>query len=273
MADPNWLLSTTAGSSAALVAIVGGLLVSRVVAQRSSRESLRRRSEELAAQIGALTTQLGEVGEELLRRDAVDFIHEAADDLVASKGRIGLERLMRRHDPRDRDAGELRPFVEEASGAVAEAFERDDPGVMLETGTDRYARLYARLCDALGAEPDEDEGGRPQEAPFTLKQEEAYRQLLRDQQSLGGDLRTRGQEQAQVDAALAGLADPRGFWPGLAVLLWFSVAGCLVPLVLMALGPERMGAAGGLGVVALFASGLAALTVYLAVEVRRLSRR
>jgi hypothetical protein len=56
------------------------------------------------------------------------------------------------------------------------------------------------------------------------------------------------------------------------VLLWFSVAGCLVPLVLMALGPERMGAAGGLGVVALFASGLAALTVYLAVEVRRLSR-
>jgi hypothetical protein len=40
----------------------------------------------------------------------------------------------------------------------------------------------------------------------------------------------------------------------------------------MALGPERMGAAGGLGVVALFASGLAALTVYLAVEVRRLSR-
>jgi PAS domain-containing protein len=271
MADPNWLLSTTAGSSAALVAIVGGLLVSRVVAQRSSRESLRRRSEELEAQIGALTTQLEEAGEELLRRDAVDFIHEAADDLVASKGRIKLERLMRRHDPRDRDADELRPFVEEAGGAVAEAFEREDPGVMLETGTDRYARLYARLCEALGVEPDED-GGRPQEAPFTLKQEEAYRQLLRDQQSLGGELRTRRLERAQVDAALGGLADPRGIWPGLGVLLYFSIAGCLVPLVVMAFAPERLGTGAGLGIVGLFASGLLALAVYLGFEVWRLSR-
>jgi hypothetical protein len=40
--DPNWLLSTTAQSAAALVAIVGGFLVSRVVGLQSTRDGLLR---------------------------------------------------------------------------------------------------------------------------------------------------------------------------------------------------------------------------------------
>jgi hypothetical protein len=271
MADPNWLLNTTATSSAALVAIVGGLLVSRVVALRSDRESLRRRSQELDAQVKALGGQLDEVGEQLLRRDAVDFIHEAAEELIGSKGDIGLEVLMRHHDPRDRSAGELRPFVEEAAEAVAAAFERKDPAAMLETPTDRYAVLANRIAEELGEEPP-DRTTTANGKAFTLKQEEAYRQLLRDQQALGSEKRTRELEKGQVDAALAGLADPSGVWAGLTVLLYFAVAGCLVPLAVMAAGPEELGTGLAVVVVALFASGLAALAGYLIVEVRRLQQ-
>jgi hypothetical protein len=271
MADPNWLLNTTATSSAALVAIVGGLLVSRVVALRSDREGLRRRSQELDAQVKALSEQLHEVGEELLRRDAVDFIHEAAEELIGSEGDVDLDVLMRHHDPRDRSADELRPFVEEAGKAVAAAFGRKDPAAMLETPTDRYALLANRIAEELGEEPPDRTVSANGKA-FTLKQEEAYRQLLRDQQALGSEKRTRELEKGQVDAALAGLADPSGVWPGLAVLLYFSVAGCLVPLAVMAAGPEKLGTALSVTIVVLFASGLAALAGYLTIEVRRLQQ-
>lgn len=46
--DPNWLLSTEAQSAAALVAIIGGFLVSRLVSLSSEREGLRRRRREVA---------------------------------------------------------------------------------------------------------------------------------------------------------------------------------------------------------------------------------
>lgn len=43
ISDPNWLLSSTAQSAAALVAIVGGFLAARVIAFNSDRDSVRRR--------------------------------------------------------------------------------------------------------------------------------------------------------------------------------------------------------------------------------------
>ena len=50
MTEPSWLLSTMAQSAAAIVAIVGGLLVSRVVALASEGEGLERRARELEQQ-------------------------------------------------------------------------------------------------------------------------------------------------------------------------------------------------------------------------------
>ena len=45
--DPNWLLATMAQSAAALVAIAGGFLLSRVVTLSSERQGLERRVRDL----------------------------------------------------------------------------------------------------------------------------------------------------------------------------------------------------------------------------------
>jgi hypothetical protein len=52
--DPNWLLSTIAQSTAALVAIVGGFLVSRLLALITEAGSDRREHDALLAQLAAL---------------------------------------------------------------------------------------------------------------------------------------------------------------------------------------------------------------------------
>lgn len=48
--DPGWLLSTIAQSTAALVAILGGFVISRVIAEKQERDALVRRWVELSAQ-------------------------------------------------------------------------------------------------------------------------------------------------------------------------------------------------------------------------------
>ncbi len=280
--DPNWLLATVATCTAALVAIVGALLVSRVISLSSDQASLQRRSDELGSQVTALTEQLEDVSAELLRRDAVDFVHEAADDIIKGRGEVDLGVLMERHDPRDRAADELRPTVEEAAAAVAAAFRQGDPRLVLDLSADRYRLLYARLVEVLAAEG-RDGGAVAADRPaatsgvvagqFTLKQEEAYRQLLRERQSLRSTRRTLQLQRKEIDAALGGLSNPPGLWAGLAVLVVFAVVGAVVPLVIMSTRPATLGRVTAGLVIGLFLGGLVMLASYVAVEIRRLARR
>ena len=57
-ADPNWLLSTTVQSTAALVGIVGGLLISRLVSLSSERAGLMRRLQAVERDETAARTML-----------------------------------------------------------------------------------------------------------------------------------------------------------------------------------------------------------------------
>lgn len=279
--DPNWLLATVATCTSALVAIVGALLVSRVISLSSDQASLQRRSDELGAQVAGLTEQLEDVSAELLRRDAVDFVHEAADDIIKCRGDVDLGVLMERHDPRDRAADELRPTVEEAASAVAAAFRQGDPRLVLDLSADRYRLLYARLVEVLATEG-RDGGAVAADLPaattgvvagqFTLKQEEAYRQLLRERQSLRSTRRTLQLQQKEIDAALGGLSNPPGLWTGLAVLVIFAVVGAVVPLVIMSTRPATLGRVTAGLVIGLFLGGVLMLTSYVAVEIRRLAR-
>jgi hypothetical protein len=269
--DPNLLLNTVALSTAALVAIVGALLISRVIALSSDREALRRREAEFAAQAQSLGEALERRRREILRRDAVDFVHEAADDIVESHGTMELDVLMERYDPRDRSADELAPFVQEASAAVAAAFADRDPSRLLHTSSDRYAILRARVQKALGEEPADEAALPAGAAPFTLKQEEAYRNLLRDAQSLTNERRSVELLRGQTQAALQGLANPSGVRSGAAVLFFFAIVGDVVPLLIMSTGPRRLTAGITVPVITLFLVGLGAFAAYLFVEIRRLT--
>ena len=270
MAEPGWLLSSVTAASAALVAIVGALLISRVIALSSDRLALERRAAELSVQVASLGEELDLVGKEILRRDAVDFVHAAAGDIIESQGTVALDVLMQRYDPRDRSATELAPFVEEAKQAVHDAFRAGDAGQVLRTTADRYALLYAQLDEVISPARGDTRNGSQQAQDFTLKQTEVYRLLLRDQQSLRSAKRSTSLELATTRTAVEALRQPRGVRAGLFVLLYFSVVGTVVPLVILAIAPEQLAVGLRLLVVVLYVSGLAALSGYLYVEIKRL---
>lgn len=75
-ADVNWLLSAITQSAAALIAIVGGLLVSRYVSLHAEQQGARRRVDDLTRRSGEAEAQLAEHEREL----DLYFVDEFLDD-------------------------------------------------------------------------------------------------------------------------------------------------------------------------------------------------
>lgn len=112
--DPNWLLSTMAQSAAALVAIVGGLIVTRVISLRGEVNSidlerakieqrqatievgLQRRHEELSplsARLAEDKVMSTHAADRLqLLRDEIGDLDEEAGELVARDGYLDQRR-------------------------------------------------------------------------------------------------------------------------------------------------------------------------------------
>ena len=88
MTDPNWLLATMAQSAAAMVAVIGGFLVSRIITLSVERQSLDRRSRELKEKTAEMETALRGVRE---RRQAMSwdwFVALAVNPCAQARGRM-----------------------------------------------------------------------------------------------------------------------------------------------------------------------------------------
>ena len=79
MNDPEWLLATMAQSAAAIVAIVGGFLVSRVVSLASERQGLERRARELHERKREKAKRHLEAREDRRKTSWEQFVFAAAD--------------------------------------------------------------------------------------------------------------------------------------------------------------------------------------------------
>jgi hypothetical protein len=87
-ADANWLLSTTVQSAAAFVAIVGGLLVSRLVALTTERSGLRARHAEAMRLTRVAEERVTEAEQTLCDLEAYRAIDAESDDIFAAHGVI-----------------------------------------------------------------------------------------------------------------------------------------------------------------------------------------
>lgn len=93
--DPNWLYSTIAQSSAAIVAIVGGFITATVLMLTSEKRSLSHQQAEKKTRLGALKAEEERLSDvyEMMRVDR--FFKAIADDLKKEEKLPSLETLMR----------------------------------------------------------------------------------------------------------------------------------------------------------------------------------
>lgn len=296
MDDPGLLLSTVATASAALVAIVGGLLVSRVVSLATERSGLLHRRDDLASQLAGARRRLAELEDRRLRWDADDILAPYHENMADPNAEVPtLDRMIAAQEV-DRTVEEIRPFYDEALEALEAARAMFEPlfkdgrpdfkfrdvvraGVPIPAGK---RELYEAMFDQLlqehpkprnpyGLDFDYDmlAGIGPGGPTFPIAATQELN-LDRDLEDTRHQVAMLLAQVEQAELALARVSSPKGVTGGVWVLGYFGAVGTLLPLTLM-VALTTLPTWLRWTVIGLFASGGAALLTYVVWQVRHLS--
>lgn len=280
-ADPNWLLSALAQSAAALVAIIGGFLISRVIATAAERDAIRRRLATLDSQVDARQRRLSEIDKDLNWLDALDVYYEHLDRIMTGGPEVVsdilrgipasdvlgslLTRMAQRaqqaidvlrphfvdgHPPPQLDdlrrAGKLRDDIED--------FFYEDAWQHIDVYEHRYSPPLEDLRVVLPSETPAVRGPTRADRRFHLEG-------TRD--DVEHELNALRSERERQRAELESLVVPDEVRQGVWVLSYFALAGIMFPLTVQAVGVVNV--AGWLRALLVigFASGLALLLWFL----------
>jgi hypothetical protein len=284
------LLAAVATSAAALVAISGGLLVSRIVALLSEREALQRRREQIGSERRIKRERIDTL-EEARRQDRSDtWDGNHLREVVAVDGDFDQLKEILLCDL-DSDV-ELAGFAQrrcaqarEALNAIRAVFSTFEPppcdieglkagGVLVP---DDAANVYFEAAQKIARER-----RTPLQAMFATP--EAPRFHIPDLSSIAGqraqeitkltsDVTLLSAEDAVLVRAISALRPARDVWAPLGALLFFAATGVVFPIVRLAMWPNNGSAAVRLATVVLFLIGLSALLGSIVFATLRLNRQ
>jgi hypothetical protein len=287
--DPNWLFSTEAQAAAALVAIIGGFLVSRLVALSVERQGLQRRIDQLRSdrdhlvknQHVAMERGLGNAKEGYLKefipicvvtrckpdpgavpeapeRVSQERTEEWQAEAIAtvSEAFALVEGAMEPNELNiDREQLISRnPQISDLPRGLVQAVIRQIRKERLKSVADRSARdvVAARVADVYSNSP-------VIGSLYTDFGESDFTQA----HTFDERGRVRSAEIEMVEGHLGQLASPAGVGLGILALGLFSLLGIALPLIIMALRPIPDAAWVRFGTVGAFLVGLAGVLAFI----------
>lgn len=303
--DLNLLIATVVTATAALIAIIGGFLISRVITLSSEQSGIRRRLREINIDIAAKEHLYIEAEENLLEEDREDFIYEHYKDLTI--GKTPLEVVLESPEGmfRGRTAKELKPVVDELTRidrALKQMFEAqgirysndlpDEFGNFaiiapedLEGRRSWYELLYREYKYELPKRPKIGSPGFPKipdmefvppPSLYNIKaqsEEQVYQQKKRDRDTYKNEISYLKRQKIEQKKILEDFGKPHGMWGGLAVLVYASIVGIGYPVTLLPYPKETYDDEDTrLLILLLFLSQLLALFVYLGINMHLLTR-
>src|SRR5690606_37056110 len=105
------LISTIVTSTAALIAIIGGFLVSRVITLSSEQNGINRKLREINNEITSKEDTLSQVKEYIIGEAAFDFIRDNVEEL--SIGKESLEEIHKEDRFTELSVEQLEPYIRE----------------------------------------------------------------------------------------------------------------------------------------------------------------
>lgn len=290
--EPTAFLSTIAASAAALVAIVGGLLVSRVISLATERGGLQQRLHDLAAERDLAEDRRRDLDKQLLGYDLERCLSSCRWQFIEGNG-VSIAEVISENAP-DRQFDELGQRIQaEATRfdairkTLGPAFDKNYGHMTREQFT-TTAKIpvpkaegedWDDVWDVLKEQNGDLPGAGLLRSLSTIAAKPSSKKILsmnaeqtlrRDLDNADAAMRSLDSKLSQAELALAQVAKPVGVTPGLVVLACVVFSGVIIPLVLMALGVESLDRIGAFLVLGSFATGLVGLMVYVWAEVQRL---
>lgn len=289
MNDPGSLLSTLAQSTAVFVAIVGGFLVSRLVAISSERDGLRRRYKETRDQLKHVTSDFQEAHAYRLRNSQHDFRRWVLDELVGvAPESVDREALLTDKIPRGSSRKEMAPYLEDLIELVKQV--TDEITAQLEGGDtsrltlddlearglvvrDNDREIYLQVVDSIAEQlprPQSQFGLMSDIRPLrimnpvtTATELRRLDESIQAEQELHGRMRILETEAERLRTEIALAGRPIGVTPAIIILAVYSLVGIVVPVVVLTLHPKTLAGWESWLLVVLFVSGLFAVLAYI----------
>lgn len=280
MSDPATLYAACAAAAGALVAIMGGFLISRVVGLLAQKEALRSRRRELDQRLHLAEAAFSSAHMERLGVSVGWFDDAHLDDIVEQRGQIDIEEMTQDSNYVGTTEEEMRQVVIERARQVRDAFARiegDVPsgklGDLTELGIDPpegEAQVWEAVASAIrqrrNASP-----GISLVSPITPvvipKSDIVYRrqdERIREERMLRSQVQALHAEVGLVDEELNRLGNglPR-IMISIAILAYFAFGSVAYPLALLASSRVTDSATARWSVWGLFLSGLLLLVGFL----------
>lgn len=295
MNDPNWLLSTLAQSTAALVAIIGGFLVSRLVQLSSEKTGLRRRLAAANDELAQVAATYDRVHAERLAWNKETFFDDVVEALVSQGSDAEVESIFHDNIPYGSSTEELATYYDEIVDRVRTAIQNvgqhvkdgdhsdltladlESRGMMIpvhdEGIYDRIERQFAELL------PDPPRTGHYIQhvmdqvltsqmlfdtpdfdiAPDSRR----FDELLREEQMLKARRDLLELEIERLTAAVEQIGSPSGVVPAVWILGAYALLGIVVPVCLMTIYPTKLPVWLAWVSVVFFVAGLVLVVAYI----------
>lgn len=289
--DPGWLLSSLAQSTAAIVAIVGGFLVSRLVQLSSEREGLRRQLHHTLDELTHAEAAYAEAHDFRRSNSERQFFGWVIDELAAANlESVDREAVLQDNIPRGSSLDEMSQYLDAVIVSIEEARDKtralvrgsDTSELELRDLRDRGLKisdseedLYEAVVEALAAKlpaPRANPFGisstllRGSFAPDPVGRAADLRRLddsIRDEQQLQSRVTSLEAVRDRTRAELEILGHPVGVTPAIVILAYYAVVGILVPISVLAIGVATLPAWASWLLFGLFSTGLGAVLVYI----------
>jgi hypothetical protein len=296
--DGTPLLTTLVQSGAALVAIIAGLLVARLVALVGERVSLERRMEDLEEVERSRQEELSVARRNRLNIDAADFLHDILNEYLEHPERQ-FQEFFNKFGDGVRTAEELRPYFDTFQNDVRRIaaqlgihglarasklsnweetrrelaapyrlFEREIADRLLDR-TERVWRRRERATTPSGSYTIDDVIPASDPAIDTSYQ----RDLRLNETEAETALKATRLELVHTRRALDMVSRPQGLILALLVLGVVTVASVVVPLAQLTFGKPNLAVGERAGFVGAFIGSLLIFFVYLGYEMRRILKR
>lgn|SRR5699024_10410887 len=296
--DLNILISSIITGTSALVAIIGGFLVSRVISLSSERSAIERRLREINNDISIKEEMYDRSVDLLLEEDADDFILEHYEALFFSEKSV--EELLDKDNYNDLTVEKVNPFikqfyfVKDEVITLIDKYERDtlpkdfddiiDGISELSTPNKKtwYELVYDIIYENLPREQPTNSFGIPHaiiSPPINhnlikpVSEQQRYREMVKERDLLSDDLKSLKTQKKEQKKLLDDYGTPQGMWSGLGVLIYACIVGIVYPSTLLPYPTEYYDdITTKWFVLGLFFSELVVLFVYLGFSLYRLTK-
>lgn len=287
------LISTIVTSTAALIAIIGGFLVSRVITLSSEQNGTKRKLKEIKNEIKAKERVYSKIIEYILEEDAYSFIVDNTEEIL--KNDKTLEEIHKEDKFTDLTVNQLEPFVKEFRGMFAEIYKPirdllDNAGELpydfyefknkvelelsipnksewYETAYDYYYDQIPKRKSSLGFPP-LDLINKSNISPIN----QYYKDQVKIKEQLETELAVLRLQKEEQEKVLSEYGSPNGIWSGILVLIYSGIVGIAYPITLLPYPLDTYNdSLTKIVLITLFLSELVALFGYLIFAMKKLT--